>query len=423
MTRRGDLVPGPEFSLSSDRLLSPRRLSWVAVCLAACGEGNFAPFGEDPGEVDETGSSSGRYGDSSGDEGSSGEPGDPADPPLPAFDGDPLPDGPVGQWQWVDFPESQCRDGSSTGIGVRRGSSDNLVIFFEGGGACFNGFTCLANDPEFGADEFFNWAIFDGDGGIFDASHEDNPVRDWSFVYVPYCSGDVHAGDASDVSVPDIQPLQRFAGYSNVELFLRRIVPTFGRAPHVLVTGVSAGGFGAGFNYHRLTRVFPGKVTLLDDSGPAMRDNFLSPCLQRMWRDTWGLDATIPPGCSDCAGPEGGGISMLLRYLGGRHPEQRMGLISSERDRTIAAFYSFGLDECAGLGAIYTSARFRDGLHDLRDNLLRPMPNWGTYFIPGDDHTWIGHWAFYTTEVDGVRLVDWVADLIDGEVSHISPPS
>ena len=331
-------------------LLSRCLPPFAAVCLVACGEDTFAPFGEEPAEGS---SSSGGL-----------ELAEPDDPelPLPEFKGEPLPETPAGVWQWVDFPESRCRDGSSTGIGVRRGTTDKLVIFFEGGGACFNGFTCLANPGSFGLPDFNDWQWGAGWGGIFDITEEDNPVRDWSFVYVPYCTGDVHAGSTSDVEIADVQGVQQFHGYSNVELFLRRIVPSFGDSSHVLVTGVSAGGFGAAFNYHRLARIFRGKVTLLDDSGPAMRDPYLSPCLQQMWRDAWGLDNAIPTTCEDCWAEDGGSISELVRWIGTRHPKQRMGLITSERDRTISTFFSFGLDECAGLGAIYPSNRFAEGI-------------------------------------------------------------
>lgn len=30
--------------------------------------------------------------------------------------------------------------------------------------------------------------------GVFDLANPRNPVADWSFVYVPYCTGDIHSG-------------------------------------------------------------------------------------------------------------------------------------------------------------------------------------------------------------------------------------
>jgi hypothetical protein len=38
-----------------------------------------------------------------------------------------------------------------------------------------------------------------------------------------------------------------------------------------------------------------------------------------------------------------------------------------------------------------------------------------SYTAPGDDHGILDDGPFYTMEVDGVRLVDWVAALIAGE--------
>src|SRR6476469_4355384 len=46
------------------------------------------------------------------------------------------------QWTYVPIDGSQCIDGSPTGIGVNLGTSGDLVIYLEGGGACFNSGTC-----------------------------------------------------------------------------------------------------------------------------------------------------------------------------------------------------------------------------------------------------------------------------------------
>ncbi|MEM6289248.1 MAG: pectin acetylesterase-family hydrolase, partial [Bacteroidota bacterium] len=52
----------------------------------------------------------------------------------------------LGAWTWIDVEGSVCRDGSATGIGVRlQDGADDLVIYLEGGGACFNGVTCATN--------------------------------------------------------------------------------------------------------------------------------------------------------------------------------------------------------------------------------------------------------------------------------------
>ncbi|NUO48548.1 MAG: hypothetical protein HOV80_06800, partial [Polyangiaceae bacterium] len=255
--------------------------------------------------------------------------------PEGAFDGKPL-EGEAGAWTWVDVPDALCRDGSPTGFGVRLNpDSDKLFIYFEGGGACFNSMSCGVNPSSYGETNFSIFANGGGQGGIFDAENDGNPLRDWNVVYIPYCTGDVHAGDATDVDIPGFTAPknQSFVGYRNVGHYLKRIVPTFPNVSKVLVTGSSAGGFGATYNFDRIAQAFcPRPAVLIDDSGPAMSDEYLAPCLQTRWREVWGLDSTLPAGCPECTGPDGGGIANYVTYLGNRYPDSRMGLLSNDQD-------------------------------------------------------------------------------------------
>ena len=38
------------------------------------------------------------------------------------------------------------------------------------------------------------------DSGVFDLDNPDNPVRDWTMVFMPYCTGDVHAGTRTNAT-------------------------------------------------------------------------------------------------------------------------------------------------------------------------------------------------------------------------------
>ncbi len=243
--------------------------------------------------------------DGTTDEGTSTTTGD------PPWDGEPLPDGEPGQWQWVDVEGTECIDGSPTGVGVRYGEGDGLVVYFEGGGGCFDFATCslfyasFANFDENAFDLLVPTLL---SSGIF-ADAPGNPVRDWSFVYVPYCTGDVHAGARDDAEVPGFVGSHQFVGYRNFGLDLERIGPTFADPSHVLVTGISAGGYGAAYNYDRIATAYGYAdipVTLLDDSGPPMSDEYIAPCLQEQWRDLWSLDDTLPAGCAGCFDAGGG---------------------------------------------------------------------------------------------------------------------
>jgi hypothetical protein len=144
-----------------------------------------------------------------------------------------------------------------------------------------------------------------------------------------------------------------------------------------------------------------------------MSDEFAAPCLQEQWKDLWNLRATLPAGCPECDEPGGGGIVNFTTYLARTYPQSRLGLISSNRDTVISAFFGFGQNDCGRTrplsGAVYSA-----GLTDLRDNYLSQGNEWATYFVNSTTHTYISGRSFYTTEVDGTKLSSWVGALVDG---------
>jgi hypothetical protein len=348
--------------------------------------------------------------------------------PEGPFDGAPV-TGDAGQWIWVPVPEAHCRNGSSTGFGVRLNpASDKLFIYLEGGGACFNPFSCASNPSSYGQVNFNGWKGGGGQSGIFDPSNPDNPVRDWNAVYIPYCTGDIHGGDATGVDVPGIgSPSdQSFVGYANIGHDLRRIIPTFPGVTEVLLTGVSAGGFGAAYNYDRVAQAFcPRPVWLIDDSAPPMADAYLAPCLQSRWRELWNLNGTLPADCLDCTGPDGGGIVNYTTFLAHKYPSSRLGLISSDQDSVITLFFGFGQNDCAnidGLASPMPGATYAAGLDDLRTNYLSASPVWATYFRSATQHTYLGGDSYYSTTVDNVALTDWVGAMVGaGQAGNVGP--
>ncbi|MFT3768931.1 MAG: pectin acetylesterase-family hydrolase [Minicystis sp.] len=346
---------------------------------------------------------------------------EPVCPPTPPVAGPPL-NAPDGQWTWVTVGGAVCRDGSPAGVGVRlHPNSKKLFIYLEGGGACFNGTTCAISLASFGKLAFDGWAGTVGQTGIFNDANPENPVKGWNAIYVPYCSGDVHAGDAADVDVSGGPQNQDFVGYRNMGAYLGRIVPTFPELTQVLLTGISAGGFGAAFNYNRVAAAFcPTPVTLVDDSGPPMADAYLAPCLQEQWRGLWNLKKTLPADCSACSDADGGGIVNYVPYLAQKWPNSYLGLISSTRDSVISTFFGFGTSNCTQSlpipGDVYAA-----GLEDLRSHYMSGSGKWGTYFIDSTQHTWLLGPGFYTTQVNGTKLTQWMRDLLDGAAGNVGP--
>ena len=76
---------------------------------------------------------------------------------------------------------------------VKGGDTNKLVVYFQGGGACWDANNCLYYHTY--TEEVLNIADYDtGFMGIFDTELFLNPFKDWYFVYIPYCTGDVHWG-------------------------------------------------------------------------------------------------------------------------------------------------------------------------------------------------------------------------------------
>lgn len=326
------------------------------------------------------------------------------------------------EWEYVDVPGTLCMNGDTAGFGISRNpDSPNVMIYLEGGGACFND-VC-----DFSA---FNIPFIPPPDGIFNRNNPQNPVRDWSMIYVPYCSGDIHGGD-KDTELGG--QVRHFRGYSNITKYLQHWVPTFPEAEKVLLTGISAGGFGAGLNAAQVAKAFgPGpQMITIDDSGPPVSNAVISPCLQQTFREVWGLDGTILAECgADCSDPDDFARG-VLGHLISEYPEMRFGLFSNTADAIIRGFMSFGWgngmhDTCDGVPTIVPADVYEDGLLALRDDHPDAA---STYYIGqtqvlynfGQGHTVLRSPSFWTTVIDGVPLPEWVAGVIDGEVQHVGP--
>jgi hypothetical protein len=329
-------------------------------------------------------------------------------------------DTPNGAWKYHEFADSSCRAGAKAGITVfRNTASKKVMFFFEGGGACFDLPSCLAN-PD---------AVDDGDragpsGGILDRSNAANPVKDWNFVYVPYCSGDVFGGTNPSANIDLVGP-QKFVGFLNTQAFLQRVVPTFADATDVLVTGVSAGGFGASTSVVLIQRSFPNvKVKLINDSGPPMPSSVLATCLQKTWRETWGYNNSILKDCgAACSKPDDFTFDYGV-YLAKTFNNRLSGLIESSQDSIISLFFGAGSDMCAapfGLAPSIPGPDFQAGLLSFRE-AVKPYASFGSYLPPSDQHTWLMGASFYTAAIGDTKLVDWVSDIInDKGTKHVGP--
>lgn len=325
-----------------------------------------------------------------------------------------------GQWHFVDIEGMSCNGGIDSGVGVRRvEGATRLVLYFKGGGACFNSLTCgftssfMRTGPE---------AMEANPDGVLDFTREDNPLIDANVVYVPYCTGDVHAGVLGENAPEGVDDPWNFVGHHNVLAALDRVAPTFADIDQLVVLGTSAGGMGALFNFPFIRAGWPETDTIvIDDSGVILPDAYLDPCLQTQLRDNWGFTGLLPKDCEGCTTAEGGGLSTLFEYLPETYPDVRFSMIASNQDQILRLFYGFGNDGCAeGSGPPDLGIdRYGEALSALYDERLEGRVT--LYEIESTTHTWSTTDAFYDTVSGGVAMSDWFSAVLDGTAQTVRP--
>ena len=322
-------------------------------------------------------------------------------------------DVPKNTWSWIDFPDSACDDGTPTGIGVNPGTSNNLLVFINGGGACWAYDLCFVlnasvhgpyGKPQFDAE--FGGATAKGSILSRDAG---NPFADYTYVFVPYCTGDVHAGaKVTTYTNGTDSRVMHHVGHLNFLAFMKRIAATWPTPDKAVLSGASAGGFGAAMNYNVFRQYFAASKAsyLIDDSGPVFKGDELPQGYRDAWYASWGLDQTLGPICPDCQMD----LSAFMTGLGKNYPTDRMALLSSLQDQTISGYF------------VQSPGTFQANLLDTATTVLDPIPNFHYFFVPGKTHTMVGNPARFTS--NGVGLWTWLTQMINDDPAWTShkPP-
>ena len=339
--------------------------------------------------------------------------------PLGAL-GEPL-RAPDQTWTYTEIEGTRCRDGSKAGVSLRLNArSKKVLIYLEGGVYCLDALTCLIN-PDNVDDLLFNSARVEPNVGIFDRKNPQNPVRDWNIVYVPYCSGDAMGGTREQpVDVPSGPARQYFSGHLNLEVLLRRIVPTFPDVSDVVLTGMSAGGTSVLMNMPLVQRAFPALRVryIVDSSLPPLSAAALAPCLQDRMRTLWGLEQGALSDCgANCPATHDYWQDYAL-FVARTFSDRPAGFLDAIEDGQMRSLCGIGLRECTGnlLFDSIAAADYRRELISFRDQLT-PLASYGTFYPQGDQHTWLKSDSFYTSNAGGTSLVDWFS-----RISNNLPP-
>ncbi|HEY8517403.1 MAG TPA: pectin acetylesterase-family hydrolase [Candidatus Binatia bacterium] len=299
-----------------------------------------------------------------------------------------------GEWTEYFFDPAQeqavCLMGDEFQVNVRHGASDNVLLYLQGGGACWDYVTCYVLGT---ASTRANSAI---EAGSLDLDDPRSPFRDWDIVYVPYCDGSVFTGD----KIVDYQGNRTFHhGLWNLSVAVDALKREFPNPSRILVAGSSAGGYGTFAGYATTRVAFPEtEIIVFNDSGPGVQN----PDASQDVRDrvaNWDFTRRIPASCTECD-PQ---YTYLLDWAFQRDSKLRASLYSYLQDSVISFFID--LD-----GPAYESL-LRSVTNDIH---ARNPERFQRYFKTGSAHTVLLSPEFYTQTIDGVTVRDWTQAFLDG---------
>ena len=311
-------------------------------------------------------------------------------------------DAPV--WQKVAAtPNCECSDGSDYFFMIHRGTSDRLVFYLEGGGACFSAGTCGPTTPSYTR----NLADMDPDDpasdGIFDFENDANPFKDDSIVFVPYCTGDLHLGDAVHDYGNGV--VIHHNGASNGATALTAAAAAFPDVTDVVVAGSSAGSAPAPAYAGIAGDLFPdARITAIADASGAYPG---TEGITMAVGTLWGIGNALPRWPETAGEPQTAWSLPRLFVQAAKHnPDITFVKYDTAYDETQQAFVKL-----VGFPG--------DDLMTMIDQNTTESEAGGatlhSWVGPGELHTILGRKELYTTEVDGHSLIEWLADVVDGK--------
>lgn len=310
---------------------------------------------------------------------------------------------------WTEiFPagDTSCTNGSPYSFHVKPGAADRVMIFFNGGGACWSGDSCDINTEPTNYSPLASIAHNDPKtrGGAFDLDRPENPFRQWSQVFVSYCTGDVHLGardmlytksDGAEITI-------RHRGKANSQAVLDWVYKSFESPDRIFISGGSAGGVASPYYATVLADHYTDAQILHFAGGSGAYR--LPP--QTLLLENWGVLNELP------AWPELAGYNAetlhfddLYLVAAARHPGIRFHQFNGAYDWAQQLFLRLlGSEE-------FVYPLLVANLADLK----KALPHFSSYTVAGEFHTILRFDEMYQFETAGVRVVDWIRDIASGK--------
>jgi Pectinacetylesterase len=307
-----------------------------------------------------------------------------------------------------------CADGSDFAFWERRAKRTKrarptkVVLYLDGGGVCFDATSCAFSGTG-GENDFYNWNLsgenpaFPGDG-ILDLDRADNPFRDYSFIYVGSCTGDLDLGDVNRRYSPKLTVEHN--GFVNGTAALDYLAKHYRDAAEVVVVGKTGGSIAAPVYGGLVADLLPdAQVTVFGAQSGAFPDipDFNAEILGELW----GAYANMP----DWEVNEGltardWGIPRFWIQAGLHDPDIVMARFDYAFDPNAARSVEWMGGDASNLLALIDANEAAIEAAGVVQH---------SYTAPGRKHQILDIDKFYKMKVNGKKLAHWVSRLIKGK--------
>ena len=317
----------------------------------------------------------------------------------------------IGKWYEAAVEGTQSSDGSEWHGIFKKGTANKVVVYFFGGGVS------ITPETSEGGNKFYATNMtgqdFVAQGGI-GSNAENNPFKDWSFLVIPYATGDFHSGTGVYKGKKTIY----HTGYSNYAAFVEQMKSYVGEPDTLLVTGFSAGGFATSLLADDVIDRFPSakNITVCVDSSLLLYDGWHETAVN-LWQSPEDISNRLTTD------------NLVLDSLTALH-EKRGDTIKilfdcSYRDDTLQQYQAY-----IRTGTMTKSKEngdlFQKDLTEMVKGLQKNIPGIGIYIwkhaedtkTHNTQHTIISSNVFDKLE-DSVSVADWIYAAVNGDVkSH-----
>lgn len=292
-------------------------------------------------------------------------------------------------------------------------ASQKLLIYFEGGGGCYDAASCREGSHAF--DDSIDPALpADNPSlktyGVFALHDSRNPFADYNIAFINYCTGDGYLGHRTVSYSAEGQTFDvQHVGFTNAQTALAQVYRQFPAPEAVTVIGCSAGVIGSAFHAPYIMEQYKTlPITVIGDSGGGFVDG-PPVILQRLGTfDLW--PAWLPS--YQALTPETFRAASFFTLAAQAYPQNTLALVDTTADGVQAGL----------LAQLGTGVTLAEVLGRNLQTLHEGAPNLRSFTGPGDYHCILERPEFYDYTVNGTALRDWVAEVQSGRaVADVAP--